>query len=43
MQAAWYEATGAARETLQTGAVAKPATAAGEVLVRVHALSLIHI
>ena len=37
MQAAWYEATGAARDTLQTGAIAKPSPAAGEVLVRVHA------
>jgi NADPH2:quinone reductase len=37
MRAAWYEATGPAREVIRIGELPRPEPAAGEVLVRVHA------
>jgi NADPH2:quinone reductase len=37
MRAAWYEATGPAREVIRTGEAPRPEPGPGEVLVRVHA------
>ena len=37
MRAAWYEATGPAREVIRTGEVPRPEPGPGEVLVRAHA------
>ncbi|HEX5077744.1 MAG TPA: NADPH:quinone reductase [Geminicoccaceae bacterium] len=40
MRAAWYEATGPAREVIRIGELPRPEPGSGEVLVRVHASGL---